>query len=111
MIELIAILAGIAVLILTPIEINKIKKGWMRRTSRARSRISWSPIARQLMILIVVGLVFGVFNIALGFVEERPGENYVKFFAGVLWFAEWRARAIGDARNSPTWAHAAGANS
>ena len=87
MIELIAIIAGIAVLILTPIEVNKIKNGWMRKNFKGSQADFLVAYRKQLMILTVVGAIFGAFNIFLGVVEETPGENYVKYFAAALWFA------------------------
>lgn len=87
MIELIAIIAGIAVLILTPIEINKIKNGWVRKNFKGSQQDFLNAYRKQLMLLTIVGAIFGVFNIAMGVLTEVPGDNYVKFFAGALWFA------------------------
>lgn len=84
---MIAILAGIAVLILTPIEINKIKNGWVRKNFKGSQEDFLKAYRKQLTVLIVVGLICAAFNIAMGFLSEVPNDNYVKFFAGALWIA------------------------
>ena len=86
MLELISIIAAIAVLILTPIEVNKVQKGWVRKNFKGTPAEFAAAYRKQLTAMIALGIVFGILNVALGIVEEVPYENYVKFFAALLWF-------------------------
>jgi hypothetical protein len=85
MIELIALIAAIAVLILTPIEVAKIQKGWVRKSFKGTHEQFVAAYRKQLTFMIWIGVVLGVLNIGLGVIEQTPGENYVKYFAGLLW--------------------------
>ena len=87
MLELIAIVAAAAICILTPIEVGKIQKGWMRKNFKGTHEQFIVAYGKQLTIMMYVGVVFAIFNVGLGIFEERAGENYIKYFAGALWFA------------------------
>jgi hypothetical protein len=86
MLELISIVASIAVLILTPIEVGKIQRGWVRKNFKGTPAEFLVAYKRQLTLFVWLGIVLGILDIGLGIVEETPYENYVKYFAALLWF-------------------------
>ena len=87
MLELIALVAAIAVLIMTPIEVGKIQKGWIRKSFKGDHAAFVAAYMKQLKFLTIIGIALGIINIGLGVVETTPYENYVKYFAGLLWLA------------------------
>ena len=87
MIELISIVCSLIICVLTPIEVAKIRKGWVRPRFKGDRARFLAAYKKQLNLLMGLGIVFGVISIVLSFVEQTPGENYVKIFAGLIWFA------------------------
>lgn len=86
-VELMVILAGVAVLILTPIEVNKIRTGWVRKGFKGTHTEFVAAYRKQLYVMIWFGAALGLAYVGLGLIEERAGENYVKFLIAVLWIA------------------------
>src|SRR5215475_7550548 len=87
MIELIGIICSLAICILTPIEVNKIRGGWVRKKFAGDRAKFLTAYRAQLKMLTVLGLVFGVLFIGLAFLENEPGEPVVKLIAAIIWFA------------------------
>jgi hypothetical protein len=87
MIELISILASLAVLFLTPFEVNRIRKGYVAKKFESDPEKYRTAFRKQVTMLIWVGLVLGLLQIGLSFVEKSHGENVVKIVAGVIWLA------------------------
>jgi hypothetical protein len=87
MIELISIIASLAVCILTPFEVRRIRRGWVHKKFAGDQAKYLAAYRKQLTLLIVVGIVFGVLGIGLAFIETKPGEMTVKIIAAVIWFA------------------------
>jgi len=87
MIELIGIICSLAVCILTPIEVGKIRNGWVRKKFAGDRAKFLTAYRAQLKMLTVLGLFFGVLFIGLAFLESEPGEPVFKLIAAVIWFA------------------------
>jgi hypothetical protein len=86
-IELLVIIASIAVLILTPIEVNKIKNGWVRKNFKGTHADFVVAYRRQLTMIMWFGGVLGLAYIGLGIIEEREYSDLVKFGIAALWLA------------------------
>ena len=86
MIELISIVASLALCILIPIEMNKIRNGWVRKNFAGDRPKFLAAYRKQLKLLMWLGLVFGVLSVALAPLERHPGEPTVKVIAGIIWF-------------------------
>ncbi|HTG25738.1 MAG TPA: hypothetical protein VK681_37380 [Reyranella sp.] len=87
MLELISILAALVVCILIPIEVGKIRNGWVRKQFAGDRPKFLAAYRKQLKMLMWLGLVFGVLGIGLAFVEAQRGEAIVKLVAAFIWFA------------------------
>ena len=87
MIELISIICSLAICILTPMEVNKIRNGWVRKRF-AGDRVKFLAAYRQQLKLFTgFGIVFGVIGLVLASLETEPGEPMVKLIAAVIWLA------------------------
>lgn len=87
MLELIAIVAALAICILTPFEVRRIRRGWVHKKFAGDRAKYIAAYRKQLTILMFTGVVFGVLGIVLALVATRPGEATVKIVAAVIWFA------------------------
>ncbi len=87
MLELISIICSLAICILTPIEVHKIRTGRVRKGFAGDRAKYIAAFDKQLGWLMWVGLVFGVLTLGLAFIEKRPGEAVVKIVAAIIWFA------------------------
>lgn len=87
MLELISIVAGLIVCIMMPIEVGKIRKGWVREKFKGDRPKFLAAYRKQLKMLIWLGFIFAAFGIVFAFVEERRGEAIVKVVGAVIWFA------------------------
>lgn len=87
MLELIAIVAALAVCILTPFEVRRIRRGWVHKKFAGDRAKYIAAYRKQLTILIFTGALFGVLGIVLASIATRPGETAVKIVAAVIWFA------------------------
>ena len=87
MLELISILAALIVCILIPIEVGKIRNGWVRKQFAGDRPKFLAAYRKQLRLLMWLGLVFGVLGIGLAAIEANRGEAVVKLVAAVIWSA------------------------
>jgi hypothetical protein len=87
MIELLVIIAGIAVVILTPIEVGKIEKGWVRKSFKGTHADFVKAYRKQLMFMMWFGGFLGVAYIGLGLIAERQYEDIAKYVIAAIWFA------------------------
>ncbi len=87
MLELISIICSLAICILTPIEVHKIRAGRVRKGFAGDRAKYIAAFDKQLSWLMWVGLVFGILTLGLAFIEKRPGEAVVKIVAAIIWFA------------------------
>ena len=87
MIELIGMIAGLIVCIMMPIEMARIRKGWVSKKFTGDRPKFLAAYRKQLKMLMWLGLVFGVLGIGLAAVEARHGEVIVKLIGAAIWFA------------------------
>jgi predicted Na+-dependent transporter len=87
MLELIAMVAGIVICVLVPIEVGKIRRGWVRPKFAGDRAKFLAAYRKQLRYLMWLGIVFGVLGTGLALVETTPGESIVKLVGAVIWFA------------------------
>jgi hypothetical protein len=87
MIELISIIAALIVCILIPIEMAKIRNGWVRKNFAGDRPKFLAAYRKQLKLLMWLGLVFGVLGIGLAAIETHRGEWIVKLVGAAIWFA------------------------
>ena len=72
MLELIAIIAGVVVCIMMPIELNKIRKGWVHKRFAGDRPKFLAAYRKQVRTLMWLGLFFGVAGIGLAALADRP---------------------------------------
>ena len=87
MIELISIICSLAICILTPIEVAKIRRGWVRKKFEGDREKFLVVYRSQLNLMTWLGIVFGFLSVGLAFIEDHSGELTVKLVAGAIWFA------------------------
>lgn len=88
MLELIALLAALAICIWTPIEARKVRAGWMRKSFKGSHAEFVAKYRQQLAVIGWVGLVLGIGNLSLGLLGmEDMARQAVKLLAGVIWLA------------------------
>jgi hypothetical protein len=87
MLELIAIIAALAICVLTPFEVRRIRSGWVHKKFAGDRPKYIAAYRKQLTILIYMGVVFGVLGIVFALIATRPGDSTVKIIAAVIWFA------------------------
>ena len=85
MLELISILASIALLILTPIQTAQICAGKISPKYKGTPEAFATAFKKQVGMLVWLGGVFAVLNFGLIFISTEPGEWVVKAIAAVLW--------------------------
>jgi hypothetical protein len=86
MLELISIIAGLAVCILIPIELGRIRKGRVHKKFAGDRPKFLAAYRKQLKMLMWLGLVFGVMGLGLAALEAQRGEAIVKVVGAVIWF-------------------------
>ena len=87
MLELLSILAGVVVCIMMPVELGKIRKGWVSKKFAGDRPKFLAAYRKQVRVLMWLGLVFGVLGIGLAAVEARQGEMIVKIVGAAIWLA------------------------
>ena len=87
MLELISIVAGLIVCIMMPIEVGKIRKGWVRDKFKGDRPKFLAAYRKQLKMLMWLGLVFGVLGLGLAALEAHRGEAIVKVVGAAIWLA------------------------
>ena len=87
MLELISIVAGLIVCIMMPIEVSKVRKGWVRKKFAGDRPKFLAAYRKQIKMLMWLGLVFGVLGIGMAALEAHRGESIVKLVGAVIWFA------------------------
>ena len=87
MLELIAMVAGLAVCVWLPIEMGKIRKGWVHKKFAGDRPKFLAAYRKQIRTMMWLGLVFGVAGIGLALVEDRPGGSIIKLVGAAIWLA------------------------
>jgi predicted Na+-dependent transporter len=86
MLELISMIAGVVVCVMIPIEVGKIRKGWVREKFKGDRPKFLAAYRKQLKMLIWLGFVFAALGLALAAVEDHRGEAIVKVVGAAIWF-------------------------
>lgn len=87
MLELISIVAALIVCIMLPVELGKIRKGWVHRKFAGDRPKFLAAYRKQLKALMWLGLVFGVLGLGLATLVDHRGEAIVKVVAAAIWLA------------------------
>jgi hypothetical protein len=87
MLELIAMVAGLAVCVMMPFEMAKIRRGWVHKKFAGDRPRFLANYRKQTRMLMWLGLVFGVAGIGLALVEDRPGGSIIKLVGAAIWLA------------------------
>jgi len=87
MIELIGMLASLAVCILIPVQASKFRAGVYPKNDKFTPEQMLAAFRKQLAMFVWLGLGFGVLFIFLAVIEDEPGEWMVKLVGAALWFA------------------------
>ena len=85
MLELIAMAAGLAVCVWLPIEMSKIRKGWVHKKFAGDRPKFLAAYRKQLKALMWLGLVFGVLGLGLAAVEANRGEAIVRVVGAAIY--------------------------
>ncbi|HEX4301362.1 MAG TPA: hypothetical protein VHZ78_01120 [Rhizomicrobium sp.] len=85
MIELIGILACFVACISVPLQVSKMRAGWMPKKFAGTNAEYAAIFRKQLGILKWVGLGFGLLELAMIAIETAPGEWIFKAIAGIFW--------------------------
>ena len=101
MLELISIIASTTLCILTPIEVAKIRGGWVREKFANNRSAFIAAYHRQLTALTWLGLVFGSLLLATSWMETEPGETVVRLITALMWFAVGAVCVISRRRLPP----------
>jgi hypothetical protein len=88
MIELISILCSLLICIITPIEVNKIRGGWVNKRFENNREKFLEVYRKQLRMLTWLGVGFGTLTLALVLIESNPGEKIVKLVAAAICFVQ-----------------------
>lgn len=86
MIELISILASLVIIILLPFQMRQIITGKISKRFKGTREQYLEAFGKQLKLVVWLGIVAGVLNLAMIAIETTPGERIVKLVAAVLWF-------------------------
>lgn len=87
MLELISLIAGLIICIMMPIEVGKIRKGWVREKFKGDRPRFLAAYRKQLKMLMWLGFIFAAFGIVFAFIEDRRAEVIVKLVGAAIWFA------------------------
>lgn len=87
MLELIAMVCGLVVCIMMPIELAKIRKGWVHRKYAGDRPKFLAAYRKQVRMLMWLGLFFGLAGIGLAAVADRQAESIVKLIGAAIWLA------------------------
>ena len=87
MLELISIVAGLIVCIMIPVEVGKIRKGWVHKKFAGDRPKFLAAYRKQLKMLMWLGLVFGVLGLGLAALEAHRGEAIVNVVGAAIWLA------------------------
>jgi FtsH-binding integral membrane protein len=87
MLALIAMVAGLAVCVWLPIEMSKIRKGWVHKKFAGDRPKFLAHYRKQVRSMMLVGLVVGVAWIGLAAIADQGAESIVRLIGAAIWFA------------------------
>ncbi len=87
MLELIAMVAGLAVCVWMPLEMSKIRKGWVHKKFAGDRPKFLAAYRKNIRSLMWLGLVLGVSWIGLAAIADQRAESIVRLIGAAIWFA------------------------
>jgi hypothetical protein len=87
MLELIAMVAGLVVCIMTPIEMNKIRKGWVHKKFAGDRPKFLAHYRKQIRAMMWLGIILGVSGIGLAAFAHEGAEAIIRLIGAAIWFA------------------------
>jgi len=87
MLELIAIVAGLVVCVMMPIEMSKIRKGWVHKKFAGNRPKFLAAYRKQIRMTMWLGLFFGLAGIGLAALADQRAESIVKLIGAAIWLA------------------------
>jgi len=87
MIELISLICSLAICVATPIEMAKVRNGWVSKKFEGNRAGFLAAYAKQLNMLVWIGVGLGTVTAAMIAIESNPGERIFKAVAAAVWFA------------------------
>ena len=87
MLGLIAMVAGLAVCVWLPIEMSKIRKGWVHKKFAGDRPKFLAYYRKQIRSMMWLGLILGVAGIGLAAIADQGAESIVKLIGAAIWFA------------------------
>jgi hypothetical protein len=102
MLELIALIAGVILIVWTPIETRKVAGGWVRPKHKGTAEAFRHQYRRQLTLFVWLGLVLGLANFGLAALPDQDAaRSIVKAGIGLVWLgvavSAWLSRRHLDA--------------
>lgn len=94
MLQLISLICCVVLLVLTPIQMRKLRAGVVPPKFKGDAAAYRAVYRKQLTMLVWLGTVFGVLSIAMGILDlsginedTAPVEGYVQFGVAAIWLA------------------------
>ena len=87
MLELIAMVAGLAVCLWMPLEMSKIRKGWVHKKFAGDRPKFLAAYRKNIRSLMWLGLVLGVSWIGLAAIADQGAASIIKLIGAAIWFA------------------------
>ena len=85
MLELISILASLALIILTPIQTAQVCQGKISPKYKGTPQAYAAAFRKQIRLFVWLGAVFAGLDLVLIFIDPEPGEWIVKLVGAALW--------------------------
>lgn len=88
MLEIIVLVAAVFTCVWLPIEVNKVRSGWVHKRFKGDQAAFLIKYRKQLTMFTWLGLVLGVAFVALAILNYQDQANFiVKLVIGALWIA------------------------
>ena len=79
--------AGLAVCVWLPIEMSKIRKGWIHKKFAGDRPKFLAHYRKQIRSMMLLGLFVGVAWIGMAAIADQRAESIVRLIGGAIWFA------------------------
>lgn len=87
MLELIAMVAGVVLCIMMPIEMGRIRKGWVHRKFAGDRPRFLAAYRKQIRSTMWLGLVLGVAGLGLAAIADHRAESIARLIGAAIWLA------------------------
>jgi hypothetical protein len=87
MLALIAMVAGLAVCVWLPIEMSKIRKGWVHKKFAGDRPKFLAHYRKQIRSMMWLGIILGVAGIVLAALVHEGAEAIVRLIGAAIWFS------------------------